>query len=104
MSLLSHFLLLDQPKMRLFQVDKATIQVVEWHFKVIFCDLTSPKFDFCEVEKAMFLEVVRHWEQISFFLTNPKCDVGEVEKAKFQVSHVTLTHFRHLDHPNMRLG
>ena len=48
--------------------------------------------------------VARHCELIFFLLINSKCDLGEVEKAKFQVSHVTLTHFRHLDHPNKRLG
>jgi len=31
LELLSNFLLLDQQKIRLFQVDKETIQVVEWH-------------------------------------------------------------------------
>jgi len=53
--------------MRNFQVDKATIQVVEWLSKVIFCLLTSPKFDFGEVEKAMFQVVARHLDLISFF-------------------------------------
>jgi len=40
--------------MGLFEFDKATIQMVGWHLKVIFFLLTSPKFDFGEVEKAMF--------------------------------------------------
>jgi len=66
MSLLSHFLLLDQPKLRILQVDKETIQFVEWHLKFIFCLLTSPKSGFGEVEKATFQVVARHWELIFF--------------------------------------
>jgi len=40
--------------MRFFQVDKATIEVVEWQLRVIFSLLSTPKFDFGEVEKAIF--------------------------------------------------
>jgi len=40
--------------MRLFQVYKATIQVVEWHLKVIFSFFKRPKFDLDEVDKTMF--------------------------------------------------
>ena len=59
--------LLDQPKFDVFQVDKATIQVVEWHLKVIFGLLRNPKFEFGEVEKAMFQVVARHWDHIFSF-------------------------------------
>ena len=76
MSVWSHFLLLDQMKMWLFQVDNTTIQMVEWHLKVIFCLLKCPKFDFGEVEKAMYQGV-----EMTF-----------------------LTHIRPLDHPKIRLG
>jgi len=47
-----------------FQVNKATIQVVEWQLKVFFCHMTSPKFDFGEVEKAMFQVVACHFNFI----------------------------------------
>jgi len=70
--------------MRLFQVNKSTIQVVERHLKYIFCILTSPKFDFGEFEKAMFQVVTSHWELISFLLARPKCNLGEFDKAMFQ--------------------
>jgi len=60
--------------------DKAMIQMVELHLKVIFCLLTSPKFDFPEVEKAMIKVDAGHRELIFFLLTTPKCDLGEVEK------------------------
>jgi len=40
---------LTKRKCDFFQVDKATIQVVEWFLKVICCLLKSPKFDFGEV-------------------------------------------------------
>ena len=42
MALSNHFLLLDQPKMRLFLVDKATIQV----------PLDRPKIQVCEVRES----------------------------------------------------
>jgi len=60
--------------MRIFQVEKLTIQVVEWHLKVIFCLLASTKIDFGDVEKTMFQVVARHWELIFFILISPKCD------------------------------
>ena len=83
-SLWIHYLHLDQPKMWLFQINKALIQVFEWHLRVIFFLLKSPKFDFRTVEKAMFQVVTRPCELISFLLTNPKWDLGEIEKAMFQ--------------------
>jgi len=48
------FYFLTNRKWEFFQFDKATIQVVEWHLKVIFCILTTPKFVFGEIEKAIF--------------------------------------------------
>ena len=54
MELSSHFLLLDLAENATFQVDKATIQVVERHLKVIFCLLTSFKFDLDEIGKRCF--------------------------------------------------
>ena len=60
--------------MRLFPVDKATIQVVQWHLKVIFCLLKSPKLDLDEVDKTMF-HVVPWIFEITFFLWGqPKFD------------------------------
>jgi len=41
-------------KCDLIQVDKAKIQVVKWHLKLIYSFLTSPKFDFNEIDKAVF--------------------------------------------------
>ena len=38
----------------MFEFDKATFQVVEWHIELIFCLLTNPKFDLDEVDKTMF--------------------------------------------------
>ena len=63
-----------------YHVDKATIQVVELHLKVIFCLLTYPKFNFGEVEKAMIQVDAGNSEHI-YFLANPKWDMGEVEKT-----------------------
>jgi len=56
--------------MRLFQIYKANIQVVEWHLKVIFCLLTSPKFDLDEVDKTMFQVLPWKFEIIFFFLAS----------------------------------
>ena len=53
-----------------FEFDKATIQVVDWHLKVIFFLLTTPNFGFGDVEKAMLQVVARHWELIFFLLTS----------------------------------
>jgi len=47
------FCVLTSPKRHLDEVEKATIQVVEWHLKVILCLLTIPNFDIGKVEKAM---------------------------------------------------
>jgi len=69
-------------------VDKATIQVVEWHLKVFFGLLKSFEFDFGEVEKAIFQVVARHWEHIFILLTCQKCDLGDVEKAKISRVHM----------------
>ena len=63
------------------EVDKATIQVFEWHLEVIFSILTSTKFHFGEVEKSMFLAVAWHWELIFFLLTSPKCDVSRARTS-----------------------
>jgi len=79
--------------MRLFQVDKASIQVVEWYLKSHFLLLDCPKFDFGEVEKAMFQVVGRYCELIFFILTSPKCDLGKVGKALLKVSQETLNSF-----------
>jgi len=48
------FCLLPNRKCDFIQVDKATIQVVEWHLKFIFYLMTSPKFDLDEFDKTMF--------------------------------------------------
>jgi len=45
---------------------------------------------FDEDEKAMIQVVANHWKLIFFLLTSLTCDLGEVEKAIFKGSHVTL--------------
>ena len=120
MSLWIHSLLLDQPKIRLFQVDEATIHVVEWPLKDIFGLLTCTKYAFGAVEKAMvywspstgntfsspwwaqnetFLiresdvkGLACHFELIFVFLIIPKYDLVYVEKALFlgRLWHIQL--------------
>ena len=80
MELWIHFLLLDQQKLRLFQVDKTTIQVLEWHLIVIFCLLTNPKFVLDEVDGTIFQVLQSHFEIIYFLLANQKCYFSEVIK------------------------
>ena len=52
-----------------FEVDKATIEMAEWHLKVIFCLLTTPKYYFVKFDKAMF-QVVARQSDLVFFLLN----------------------------------
>ena len=112
----------------------STIQLVEWHLKVIFALLTRPKFDFGEVGKAMYQVVARQWEHVFILLTsqicaldevdkamfqwfschiellfglltNPKCELVEIEKALFLRHEMALsTSFQPLDQPKMRHG
>ena len=93
MSLSSHFFFLTNRKCYFFQVDKSTIQVVEWQLKITFCLLKIPKFDFGEVETTMFQVFDWRWELVSFLLTSRKCELGEIEKAIFQGAHGTLNSF-----------
>ena len=84
-------------------MDKATIQVVEWHLKVIFFLLTIPKFDIVKVEKAMSQMVARNWELIFFLLTIAKCELVVIEKSMFQwLLWLFQLIFRAMDKPKMR--
>jgi len=71
--------------MRLFKVDKATIQLVEFHLKVIFCLLTRPKCDLGKFVKAMFQGLTCNFELIFFLMISPKFNFGKVEKDMFQM-------------------
>ena len=44
--------------MRFDEVEKAKIQVVDWHFEVIICFSTNRKYDFFQVDKATIQKVV----------------------------------------------
>jgi len=61
------------------------IQVVVYHWELIFSLLTSPKFVLVEVEKAMFESVACYFQLLFGLLTIPECDLGEFGKAMFQV-------------------
>ena len=41
------------------------IQVVQWHFQVIFCFLTNRKLDFFQVDKAT-IQVVKWHLEVNF--------------------------------------
>ena len=42
---IDHFCFFNIRKCDFFQIDSATIHVVEWHLIICFCLLTRPKFE-----------------------------------------------------------
>jgi len=54
----------------LVEVKKATFLVVARHCELIFCLLTTTKCDLFEVDKPMIQVVEWHFEVIFFFLSN----------------------------------
>jgi len=68
-----------------FQVGKATIQVMEWHLKIHFLPLDKPlNSTLVMSRKQCFKMIARHWELIFFLLTSSKCDLCEFQEAIFQ--------------------
>ena len=96
------FCVLTNRNCHFFQVDKATIQMAEWHLKVIFCLLTSPKFDFLEVEKTIFQVVATQSDLVFFLLTSPKAKWWSQESFVSRGRMSLWTHIRPLHHPKMR--
>jgi len=71
-------------KCDLRKVEKATVQVLTFHFELNFSILTSSKCDLDEFDKAKIHVLKYHFELIFSLLTSPKCDLRKFEKAVFQ--------------------
>jgi len=67
------------------------IQVVEWHFEIIFCFFTNRKFDFYQVDKATFQVVEWHLKVIFCLLISPKSHFGLVKWKKMSPRSLVST-------------
>jgi hypothetical protein len=65
------------------EIGKATIQLVEWHWKLNICLLAVPKYDLCGDDKSMILGVESPCEIIFCLLGIQKCYMVEVEEVMF---------------------
>ena len=125
------FCFLTNRKCNFFQVDKSTMQVVEWHLKVIALDslifdlvrsrkrcfnrLPGPGNSFpssCPAENVTLLKSRKpsfkdmHVTMNSFTAILPSHNASWLRSIKqcSKVSHGNLNYFRSLDLPEMRLG
>ena len=80
------------------------IQVVECHFEVIFCILLRPNSCLVRSSKHCFKWSPGIENTFSSSWPGQNANCFKWWKRCFKGSHVNLTHFPHLDHPNLRLG
>jgi len=63
------------------------------HCELIFCPLTIQKFDFYEVETATIPVVEWPFEAIFCFLINRKCNFFQGDKKTIEAVECNLSHF-----------
>ena len=85
MTISNHFLLLDQPKMRLYSNRLSDDSSGRMALKSHFLHFEKHKIWLWCVRESDVSSGARHCDLIFFLLTSLKCDLGEVEKAMFHV-------------------